>query len=71
MFDIMYNIFAWSIGTPELIVILLIALILFGRKLPDVARSLGRSLNEFKKGMKETQDDIDNKLNDKDQQPKP
>jgi len=70
MFDIMYNIFAWSIGTPELIVILLIALILFGRKLPDVARSLGRSLNEFKKGMKETQDDIDNKLDDKDRQPK-
>lgn len=70
MFSIMDNILAWSVGTPELVVILLIALVLFGRKLPEVARSLGRSLNEFKKGMKETQDDIENKVNDKDEKPK-
>lgn len=70
MFGIMDNILAWSIGMPELIVILLIALVLFGRKLPEVARSLGKSLNEFKKGMKETQDDIENKVNDKDEKPK-
>jgi sec-independent protein translocase protein TatB len=39
-----------SIGTPELLVILVVALILLGpRKLPEMARSLGRSLNEFKR----------------------
>jgi sec-independent protein translocase protein TatA len=73
MFE-MCNILAlWNLGAPELIVILLIALVLFGRKLPEVARGLGKSLNEFKKGMKETQDDIENKVNDKDkdEQPKP
>jgi sec-independent protein translocase protein TatA len=43
-----------NIGLTELIIILVIILVLFGaRKLPDLARSLGRSLGEFKKGRQE------------------
>jgi sec-independent protein translocase protein TatA len=43
-----------NFGMGELIVVLLLVLLLFGaRKLPDLARSLGRSLNEFKKGKEE------------------
>ena len=39
-----------SIGAPELLVILVVALIIFGpRKLPDLSRSLGKSLAEFKR----------------------
>lgn len=46
-------------GTYEMIVILVIALLVFGRKLPDVARSVGKSIVEFKKGMREVTNDID------------
>jgi len=38
-------------GTTEMIIILVIALLLFGRRLPDIMRSLGGSVREFKKGM--------------------
>lgn len=41
-----------NIGFPELLVILLIVLLLFGAKrLPEIARGLGKSVQEFKKGV--------------------
>jgi sec-independent protein translocase protein TatA len=43
-----------NLGWPELLIILLVIVVLFGaRKLPDLARSLGKSLSEFKKGREE------------------
>ena len=51
--------FIQNIGGPEWMVILVIALLIFGRRLPEVARSLGKSVNEFKKGMREFQDSAD------------
>lgn len=43
-----------SIGLPELIVILVIALIIFGpKKLPEMGKAVGRSIQEFKKASKE------------------
>jgi TatA/E family protein of Tat protein translocase len=46
----MFFLFLESLGTTELFVILIVALVLFGpRKLPELSRSLGKSLNEFKR----------------------
>tara|TARA_B100001173_G_C15723703_1_gene435488 strand:- start:339 stop:524 length:186 start_codon:yes stop_codon:yes gene_type:complete len=43
-----------SLGTAEVIIILVVLLALFGgKKIPGVARSLGRSLNEFKAGLRD------------------
>lgn len=45
-----------NIGLPEILIILLIVLILFGAKrIPEVAGSLGKGINEFKRNMSEAQ----------------
>jgi sec-independent protein translocase protein TatA len=48
----------FGLGTQEVLVVMVIAFVLFGgSKLPELARSLGKSLNEFKKGIHEGQSD--------------
>ena len=50
--------FGGRVGLGELLIILAVILLLFGAtKLPQLARSMGKSVNEFKKGMKEGEED--------------
>jgi sec-independent protein translocase protein TatA len=44
---------------PEMVVILAVGLLLFGKRLPEVGRSLGKGIVEFKKGLKGIEDEID------------
>jgi len=48
----------FKFGMGELVIILLIVLLLFGAaKLPEIARAIGKSIKELKKGLKDTKDD--------------
>jgi sec-independent protein translocase protein TatA len=52
-----------SVGTPELIIIFVIALIVFGpRKLPELGKSLGKSLAEFKRASNELKNTLDEEI---------
>lgn len=44
---------------PELIVILVVMLLLFGNRLPGLMRSMGQSVTEFKKGIREGEESVD------------
>ncbi len=46
-------------GGTEWIIIGVVALLFFGRRLPDVARSVGKSIVEFKRGLRDVKDEID------------
>jgi len=49
--------FGGGIGYGEVLLILFVALLVFGRRLPEVGRSLGQGLNEFKRGLKAPPDE--------------
>ncbi len=57
----MNTIFAWAPGGGQIILILILVLIMFGaKKIPELAKGLGKGINEFKKATREVTDEIQN-----------
>jgi len=64
----------FGIGAQELLLIFLVLLFLFGAKrIPDIAAGLGRGIRDFKKALKDAEDEISDKKkpNDKPEEKKP
>ncbi len=55
----MSTMLAFTFGALEWAVIGVVALLIFGRRLPDVARSMGKSIVEFKRGLNDVKGEID------------
>jgi len=53
------SLLAWTPSLPELIIICVVIILLFGaKKLPELSRSVGRSISEFKKGKEEAEREL-------------
>lgn len=51
-------------GGSEWIIVLVVAVLIFGRRLPEIARGVGKSVTEFKKGIKEAQTEVTDAVDD-------
>ena len=59
-------IFAWAPGLPEILVILVVVLLLFGgKKIPELMKGVGKGIKEFKNGINEGDENKDEKKPDK------
>lgn len=58
--------FLGNLGPLELIVIAIIALLIFGPRLPTVMRSIGKGIVEFKKGLRDTGEDVKREIENSD-----
>jgi len=59
------SILLFALGTPEIILIALVVLLIFGgKKIPDLMRGIGKGVNQFKKGMKDLDDEIKDGVDD-------
>ena len=59
----MPSLFAFDISPTTLLILGVIAVLLYGERLPEVARSVGKGFMEFKKGVRNIQDDLEGAIN--------
>mgnify|MGYP000867926109 CR=1 FL=1 len=55
----------WALGTGEIILIALVVLLIFGgKKIPELMRGLGKGVSQFKKGVKDVDEEINSTVDD-------
>lgn len=55
----LHNVLLFSLGAPEIILIALVVLLIFGgKKIPELMRGLGKGVTSFKKGLKDVDEEI-------------
>ncbi len=67
MFSIFQLALFQNIGMPELIIIGIITLLIFGPRLPSVMRSIGKGIVEFKKGLRDTGEEVRKEIESSDE----
>jgi sec-independent protein translocase protein TatA len=68
MFEMQPSLAFLNLGFGEMVMIGVVGLLVFGNRLPTVAKSIGQSIVQFKKGLKETQADIERAVEDSDRE---
>lgn len=59
------SILLFALGTPEIVLIALVVLLIFGgKKIPELMRGIGKGVNQFKKGMKDLDEEIKDGVDD-------
>lgn len=59
------SILLFALGTPEIVLIALVVLLIFGgKKIPELMRGIGKGVNQFKRGMKDLDDEIKDGVDD-------
>jgi sec-independent protein translocase protein TatA len=59
----------FGLGPQEMLIIVILGVLLFGKRLPEVGRSIGKSIVEFKNGLRGVQDELHSTMNDIDTTP--
>jgi len=69
--DTLAGVAMFGLGTTELVIIAIVVILLFGAKrIPDLGRSVGLGISNFKKGLKKAEEEDDNEDDDDDEKPK-
>ena len=53
-----YSLMMWMPGPWEMVIILIVGLLIFGKRLPEIARNMGKGVVEFKKGIRGIEDEV-------------